>query len=125
MAVKYPTAEDVKQAFAGAFPAAQPYDPDRWVRLERALLSPTWDSVGPGMEVLQANGARLFRVCWEFAIDKMNTSSESALRSSAAALHQRLAILFNGESVSIDTPKSETQDGPATVIRCWTRGIIG
>lgn len=127
MAVKYTTAEDVKQFFADAFPTTcQPYDPDRWARLERAIIAPAWESDGQGIEVLQANGARLFRVRWEFVIDNMDTSSESKLRSIAAALRQRLATLFNGESVSFAIPESETQQqGPATVVRCWTRGIIG
>lgn len=125
MAVNYPTAEDVKRGFADAFPTDQFFDPGRWTRLERALINPTWELSGLGIEVLKVSGARLFRVQWGFTIDKMNTGSQSALRSSAVALRQQLAILFNGESVSVDAQQSETQEGPPMVVRCWTRGIIG
>lgn len=125
MAVKYPTTTDVEEAFISAFPTGQPFDPKRWRQVERSILDPTWASAGEGIEVLQANGARLFRVFWEFAIDKMNTSSEASLRSSTVELRQRLATLFNGEFVSFDTPKCETEEGSPMVVRCWTRGIIG
>ena len=125
MAVRYPTPADVHQAFVGAFPAGHPYDPDRWHRLARSVLNPAWVPAGEGIEVLATGGARLFRLTWEFAIDRMNTGSDESLRSSAGALQQRLAELADGASVSFDTPKSETQEGPVTLVRCWTRGIIG
>lgn len=125
MAVKYPTVAEVNQAFVGALPPGEPFDGQRWSRLERALMDPTWQAAGEGIEVLQANGARLVKVRWAFAIDKMNTASEAALRSSAAALRQRLAAVVNGEPASFDAPKNATEDGPATVVRCWTVGIIG
>ncbi len=125
MAVKYPTVDEVKQAFVESIPPGGPFDGQRWSRLERALMNPTWQPAGDGIEVLQANGARLVKVRGEFAIDKMNTLSEAALRSSAAALRQQLSALVNGEPASFDMPKSDTKDGPATVVRCWTIGIVG
>ena len=114
MAVKYPTPEEVKQAFAAAFPLGQAFDPQRWAKLEHGVLDPTWQSAGDGIEVLEVAGARLFRVEWQFGIDKMNTSSETAMRSSAAALQK-----------SFGAPQSEVKEGPVTIVRCWTRGIIG
>ena len=125
MAVKYPTVDEVSQAFADALSPGETFDGQRWSRLERALMNPTWQSAGEGLEVLQANGARLVKVHWWFAIDKMNTASEAALRFSAAALRQRLSAVINSEPASFDTPKSAVEDGPETVVRCWTVGIIG
>ncbi len=125
MAVKYPTVEEVKQAFADAIPSGEPFDQGRWDELYRAVLDPTWQPASECIEVLQANGARLVRVLWEFAINKMNTSSEAALRSSAAGLRQELSILVNSEPASFDTLKTDTKDGPATMLRCWMVGIIG
>ncbi len=125
MAVKHPTVAEVNQAFVGALPPGEPFDGQQWSRLERALMDPTWQAACEGIEVLQANGARLVKVRWAFAIDKMNTASEAALRSSAAALRQRLAAVLNGEPASFDAPKSATEEGPATVVRCWRVGIIG
>lgn len=125
MPVKYPTMEEIKQAFDNAIPSGQPFDQQRWDRLFRAEMNPTWQPMSDGIEVLQANGARLVRVHWEFAIDKMDTSSESDLRSNAGALHQQLLALINGEQASFNMPWSDTKEGVATVVQCWTQGIIG
>src|SRR5690242_10021954 len=95
MAVNYPTVDDVKQAFAATIPSGAPYDGQRWLRLERALLDPRWQSASEGIEVLQANGARLVKVRWEFSIDKMNTSSEAALQAAARRLREQLSALIN------------------------------
>jgi len=125
MAVKYPTVDEVKQAFADAISPSEPFDKQRWSRLERALMNPTWQSAGDGIEVLEANRARLVKVRWAFSIDKMNTASEAALRASAAALRQQLLTLANGDPTSFDTPTSDTENGPVTVVRYSTIGIIG
>lgn len=125
MVVNYPTVEEVKQAFADAILSSDPFDQERWDRLYRAVMAPIWQPANDGIEILQANGARLVRVRWEFAIDKMNTSSEADLQSSAAALRQHLLALVNGERSCFDTPKSATTEGPVTTVKCWTQVIIG
>jgi len=44
----------------------------------------------------------------------------------ASTIHcEELSALVNGEPVSFDTPKSDAEDGPATVVQCWTIGMIG
>jgi hypothetical protein len=62
MAVKHPTVDEVKQAFADAIPTGKPFDAQRWSRLERALMNPTWQAAGDGVKVLPSNGARLVKV---------------------------------------------------------------
>lgn len=103
----------------------QPFDPQRWDTLHRGVFDPNWEAVGEGILVLEAAGARLFRVSWEFDIDKMNTGSEAALSSIADALKQHLAVLCQGKAVSFETPQSQIEEGPVTVVKCRTRGIIG
>jgi len=125
MAVKYPTADEVKQAFDAAFPAGQVFDPECWSELARGVPNPTWKPAVEGIEGLQVAGARLFKVQWEFGIDIMNTSSEVKLRLSAENLQKSLAALINGEDVSFDTLESAVKNGPVTLVQCWSRGIIG
>jgi hypothetical protein len=126
MPVKHLTPDDVEREFIGAFPASRPFDPERFVRLMEALIGPTWEPAGDGIVVLEAEGARLFRVTWEFTIDRRNTSPALALRESALRLQGRLATLFDGGSVSFNTVPwiDKKEDGPVTVVSCSTNGII-
>jgi hypothetical protein len=71
MAVEYPTPQDIKQAFAGALPAGGQFDQEQWNRLYKGAANPQWVDAGNGIQTLQANGARLVRVVFEFGIDKM------------------------------------------------------
>lgn len=125
MAVKHLKVEEVKQAFADAIPFGEPFDQMRWDNLYRLARDPMWQSASDGIELLQVDGARLVRVRWEFAIDKMDTSSEANLCSSAVALREQLCALLNRQPVSFDRPKSEVEEELLTVVKCWTQGIIG
>jgi hypothetical protein len=126
MAVNYPTPDEVKQAFVEALPDAQAFDPQRWSELERAVLDPRFQPAGEGIEVLDATGARLFKIHWQVSIDKMNTNLESEMRSRITALQQALKVIIDNEDVSFAAPDFQViVSGPVTRVVCWTRGTIG
>ncbi len=88
-------------------------------------MNPTWEKPSEEIKFLKANGTRLIKVYWKFLIDKMDTSSETALQLSAADMRQKLSAFVNGELTSFDVPKSETKNGLKMEVGCWTRGIVG
>jgi hypothetical protein len=125
VAINYPTVDEVKRAFAEAIPNVEQFDVNRWSLLYRGVMNPAWELADHGIEVMQANGERLVKIRWHFAIDRMNTSSESGLRASAATLRQRLSDLVNIEPASFDDSQSNVVDGLVQEVTCWMRGIIG
>jgi hypothetical protein len=125
MPVNQPTAEDVKHAFANAIPGDRNFDPNAYDRYLRGLMVRDWQQAGSGVEVLDAVGARLVRVLWEFSIDVMDSTASSALSQSVSALKQTLDGLV-AESVASfgEITFDETTLGKNFTVRCRAHGII-
>jgi hypothetical protein len=125
MAVKYPTPDEVKQAFESALPPSQEFDAARWANLEYGVLDPRWVETSEGIETLEVRDATLLRLRWRFRIDTMNTRSETLMNHSAMEFGQRFRSVIGNRSIAYDAVKSEVdQDGPFTIVHCWTEGII-
>jgi len=125
MPVRYPTVEDVHQAFEKALPSSiVPFDQRRWSDLMRAS-SGSWESAGEGIEIKQCHGARLIRITWYFTIDKMNTSCEAELRNRAQQLNQQLKDLISGSPASFGDIIYPPNNNGDVVIECLAKGIVG
>lgn len=126
MPVKQPTTEEVVKAFTNALPGDRNFDPHAYDKYLRGLMAKNWQPVGSCVEVLDAIGARLVRVQWEFNIDVTDSTSNSTLIKSISALKQILDGLVDGRRASFGEIKfKKTELGKNFTVQCHANGIIG